>query len=164
MRLPRLRLRFSIRWLLVLIAATATLCYVLFVRPTVMSYRFVNAIEHRDYAAAVSLLRLDTYPYSGRLPPLNHTESIDYAYAEVLPRDWSDIWAMQRRLILRVRRHDDRDARYIEWTEDWDVVAHINGLEIVVMNADSVRFNAKGYGLRTNASSRQRDGAAENID
>jgi hypothetical protein len=142
-----MRPRFTIRWLLVLIAATATLCYVLFVRPTVLAHHFVKTIEHRDYAAAVSLLRHDTYPYSGRIPPLNDAESIDYAYAEVLPRDWSDIWALHRRLILRVRRHDDDDGRRIEITEDWDVLAHVNGLEIVVTQADSVRFTPDGKGL-----------------
>jgi hypothetical protein len=128
MRLPRLQLRFSIRWLLVLIAATATLCYVLFVRPTVMAYRFVEAIEQREYATARGLLRLDNYRY-GILPPLSDTESINFAYAEVLPREWSDIWALQRRLILRIRRHDDSDRRHIEWTHDWDVVARINCLD-----------------------------------
>jgi hypothetical protein len=137
MRLPRPRLRFSIRWLLVLIGATATLCYVLFVRPTVLAYRFVGDIAQRDYAAAIQLLNnspLETPP------PLNDTKSITFSYAEVLPREWSDIWSLKRRLILRVRRQDDDDGRHIEWTEDWDVVAYIHGLEVVVVQADSVRF------------------------
>jgi hypothetical protein len=143
MRVPSIRLRFSIRWLLVLIAASATLCYVLFVRPTVVAHRFVKAIERRDYSTALGAL-LKSWPYSGIRPPLNDIESISYAYAEVLPRDWSDIWALQHRLILRIRRQDDRDGRHIEFTEDWDVIAHINGLEIVVMQADSVRFAPNG--------------------
>jgi hypothetical protein len=144
MRLPRLRLRFSIRWLLVLIAATATLCYVLFVRPTVVAHRFVEVIKHRDYTAARGLL-LRRWPH-GIKPPLSDTESITFAYAEVLPREWGDIWALQRRLILRIRRHDDSGGRHVEWTRDWDVIAHVHGLEIT-MQADSVRFTPDGKGL-----------------
>ena len=149
MRLPRIRLRFSIRWLLVLIAATATLCYVLFVRPTVVAHNFVETIKHRDYATARGLLRHGHYPYSDirLLPPLNDTESISFAYAEVLPREWSDIWALQCRLILRIRRQEDRDGRHIEFTEDWDVVAHVNNLEVVVAQADAVRFAPDGRRL-----------------
>jgi hypothetical protein len=146
MRLPRIRLRFSIRWLLVLIAATAALCYVLFVRPTVVAHRFVKTIERRDYSTALGAL-LKSWPYSGIRPPLNDTESISFAYAEVLPREWSDIWSLQRRLILRIRRQDDRDGRHIEFTEDWDVVAYVNKLEVVVTQADSVRFTPNGTGL-----------------
>jgi hypothetical protein len=146
MRLPRPRLRFSIRWLLVLIAATAALCYVLFVRPTVMAHRFVEAVKHRDYATARGLLRLDNYRY-GILPPLSDTESISFAYAEVLPQEWSDIWSLQRRLILRIRHQDDSDGRHLEFTEDWDVVAHVRTLELVIMQADSVRFTPSGKRL-----------------
>ena len=143
MRSGRMRPRFTIRWLLVLIAAVATLCYVLFVRPTVMAYRFVEAIEQRDYAAARGLL-LDNWP-PGVTPPLNDSETINYAYvyAEVLPQDWSDIWALRRRLILRIRHHDP-NGRRLEWTHDRDVVAHVHGLEIVVVQADFVRFRPSG--------------------
>jgi hypothetical protein len=148
MRLPRIRLRFSIRWLLVLIAAMAALCYVLFVRPTVVAHRFVEAIKHRDFATARSLLRLESYEYGIPVPlTLNDTESISFAYAEVLPREWSDIWSLQRRLILRLRCHDDSDGRRIEWTQDWDVVAHVHALKPVIMQADSVRFSPNGRQL-----------------
>jgi hypothetical protein len=137
-----MRPRFTIRWLLVLVAALATLCYVLFVRPTVMAYRFVEAIEQRDYSAAKVLLHSNR---PNRItPPLEDTESINFAYAEVLPREWSDIWALQRRLILRIRRQDDDDGRHIEWTEDWDVVARVNRLEVVIVQADAVRFKPSG--------------------
>jgi hypothetical protein len=142
MRFGRMRPRFTIRWLLVLVAALATLCYVLFVRPTVMAYRFVEAIEQRDYSAAKVLLHSNR---PNRItPPLEDTESINFAYAEVLPREWSDIWALQRRLILRIRRQDDDDGRHIEWTEDWDVVARVNRLEVVIVQADAVRFKPSG--------------------
>jgi hypothetical protein len=149
MRLPRIRLRFTIRWLLALIAASATLCYVLFVRPTVVAHRFVEAIKQRDYATARSLFRPDS-DLSGILSPLSGTESISFAYAEVLPQEWSDIWALERRLILRIRRQDDRDGRHIEFTEDWDVVAHIRALELDIMQADSVRFTPNGRRLILN--------------
>ncbi|HJQ80540.1 MAG TPA: hypothetical protein VJ828_11320 [Lacipirellulaceae bacterium] len=144
MRLPRIRPQFSIRWLLVLIAASATLCYVFFVRPTVMAYRFVEVIEQRDYTTARGLLRFDHYPYAGIL---YDTESISFAYAEVLPRDWNDIWALQRRLILRIRRQVNSDGRHLEFTEDWDVVAHINELKVLVAQANSVRFTPDGKEL-----------------
>jgi hypothetical protein len=156
-----MRPRFTVRWLLVFIAASATLCYVLFVRPTVVAYRFVTAIERRDYAAANGLL-LHNWRY-GITPPLRNTESITFAYAEVLPREWSDIWALRRRLILRIRRKDNSDGRHIEWTRDWDVVAHVRGLEIVVMQADSVRFTPKGDGLIINAPPRRRDATAKDF-
>jgi hypothetical protein len=119
---------------------------VLFVRPTVVAHRFVKAIERRDYSTALGEM-LKSWPYSGIRPPLNDTESIRFAYAEVLPREWSDIWALERRLILRIRRQDDRDGRHIEFTEDWDVVAHVSGMEVVATQADSVRFTPDGKGL-----------------
>jgi hypothetical protein len=122
-----MRPRFSIRWLLVLIAALALCCYVLFVRPTVIAHRFVDAIKHRDLETAQGLL-LNNWPH-GITPPLDASESIEFVYAEVLPRDWNDIWALQRKLILRVRRRDDRDGLYIQWTSDTDLVAHINGVK-----------------------------------
>jgi hypothetical protein len=139
MRFRSIRPRFTIRWLFVLIAGTATLCYVLFVRPTVLAYRFVNAIEQRDYATARGLLWLDNSSY-GITPPLNDSESISFAYAEVLPQDWRDIWALQRRLIFRIRRRDDSGGRHIEWTRDWDVIAHVHRLEPGFKSADFVNF------------------------
>jgi hypothetical protein len=124
MRLPRVRLRFSIRWLLVLIAASATLCYVLFVRPTVVAHRFVNAVAAGDYETVESLL-------GHRLVVLKtDSQLIDRVYAEVLPREWNDIWSLRRRLLVRVSLYEDKDGRHIEWTEDINLAAHINGVII----------------------------------
>ena len=130
MRLPDMRLRFSIRWLLVLIAAAATLCYVLFVRPTVLAHRFVDAVKGGDYETAKSLL-LDEDKNVWVFRRSQAAISLDRLYAEVLPHEWSDIWRLRRRLLLRPSFHEDSDSRHIEWTEDLDLVSHIHGLQIV---------------------------------
>jgi hypothetical protein len=128
-----MRPRFSIRWLLALFAASASVCYVLFVRPTTLAHRFVEAVAERDFDTVESLLghRLAVFK--------TDSQSVDRVYAEVMPRDWSDIWALRRRLLLRVSFHEDKDGRHIEWVEDTDLVAHINGVKLV-FEADDPLF------------------------
>ena len=134
-----MRLRFSIRWLMVLVAAMALVCYVLFVRPAVLAQRLVNAVHSRDYETAKSLvLNTDAWPLNNQ--SVDGELSVDSAYAEVLPRDWSDIWALRQRLILRVLRRDNSNGRQIRWAEDCDMLARVHGVQIVVAHADYVRF------------------------
>jgi hypothetical protein len=122
-----MRLRFSLRLVFVAATLVAIALYWFIVRPTAMANLFTTAVRERDYATARSLLHDDFWAL---LPqPKSLTESIDLVYAEVLPREWSDIWHCQRRIILRVGRHADGIGRHVEWTEDTDVVAHINSLE-----------------------------------
>jgi hypothetical protein len=132
-----MRPRFSVRLLLIVFAVLAVVCYVLLARPTLMAERFASAVNNRDYGAAHSLLRDQRFwrrssffaiytPQSAT--PTSKTVLI---YAEVLPREWSDIWSFQRRLIFRVALVDDNDGRHVEWTEDTEMVAHIDGLEVV---------------------------------
>jgi hypothetical protein len=118
------------------IAASATLCYVLFVRPTVMAHRFVEAVAARDFDTVESLL-------GHRLVVLKtDSQSVDRVYAEVLPREWSDVWALQRRLLLRISFHEDKEGRHIEWTEDTEYVADINSVKLVPMFDDDTLFGA----------------------
>jgi hypothetical protein len=131
-----MRPRFSIRLLLLLIAVVAATCYVLLVRPTEIAKRFVAAVNERDHLAAKSLLPKRDF-WSGRdfiaisnPPSKSEPTRIVSVYAEILPRDWSDIWSFQRRVIFRAGFHDDRDGRHIEWTEDTQLVARFNGLKM----------------------------------
>jgi hypothetical protein len=87
----------------------------------------VNAINKRDYYAAGSFLSehmsLDLLrPVSGR--------SITFLYAEVLPREWRDIWSFQRRFIFRVGFKDTTNGRHVEWIEDTQMVAFIDGVAV----------------------------------
>ena len=123
-----MRLRFSIRLLLGIVTLSAIGLYVLFVRPTVVANRFVRLIQQGDYDAAYRL-------FWGPTPQIFHdsdpNHSIDWVYAEVLPREWSDIWAFRRRVLLRLSFHDDMNGRHVEWRENSDIVARIITTEIV---------------------------------
>src|SRR5436190_595734 len=122
-----MRLRFSLRLVLVIITLSALALYWFLVRPTENAYRFVAAVEAHDYETARRLLQSDFWAF---LPqPKDRTTTIDLVYAEVLPREWSDIWRCRRRLILRVNCHDDTYGRHVEWTNDNDVVSRSRGVE-----------------------------------
>ncbi len=132
-----MRPRFSIRLLLLVITVLAATCYVLLVRPTVIAKRFVAAVNERDQLAAQSLLPRRDF-WIGREflaisnpPGKDETARLVFVYAEVLPREWNDICSFERRIIFRAGFHDDRGGRHIEWTEDTQLVARCNGLEMV---------------------------------
>lgn len=127
-----MRLRFSLRLLFVVVALSAFALYGLFVRPTVLAERFVDAVQQRDFATADSLLAGNDF-WAFKRPP---NGEINRIYAEVMPRQWSDIWRFQRRIILRVVRREDKDGGHVEWTEDTDVVAGIRSLKIVYADSD----------------------------
>ena len=128
-----MRLRFSLRLILVGITLAALALYWLFVRPTQLANRFVAAIKARDYETARSLLHEDFWAFPPQTPL-----RVDFIYAEVRPREWNDIWHLQRRLILRVACHtDESNGQHIEWTDDTDVVARILGLEIILPTGDN---------------------------
>lgn len=124
-----MRLRFSLRLAFVVTAVAAIALYMLYVRPTAIAKRFVTAIEQRDLETAKSCFHdQNLWVFDRGFRP---TASVDLIYAELLPREWADIWACRRRIIFRVAYHEDTDGRHIEWTQDTDVVAHINGLHAV---------------------------------
>ena len=132
-----MRPRFSVRLLLLFITVLAATCYVLLVRPTVIAKRFVAAVNERNQLAAQSLLPNRDF-WIGREflaisnpPEKDETARLVFVYAEVLPREWNDICAFQRRIIFRASFHDDRNGRHIEWTEDTQLVAHFNGMKEV---------------------------------
>jgi len=124
-----MRPRFSVRLLLLTVALLAIGFYALFVRPTVVADRFVNLIEQGDYDAAYKF-------FWGASPQTFHerepNQSVERVYAEVLPREWSDIWTFQRRILLRLHFHDDMGGRHVDWTEDSDIVVRIITTEIAV--------------------------------
>jgi hypothetical protein len=132
-----MRPRFSIRVLLVVFAVLATVCYVLFARPTVIAERFVTAVMGRDYRAAQSLIQYRDVRSLEVVFGVNNslgrrsTTRIVLIYAEVLPREWTDLWSFQRRVIFRVALEDDSEGRHTEWTEDTRLVAGPRGLEVV---------------------------------
>jgi hypothetical protein len=132
-----MRPRFSVRWLLLAFAVLAAVCYLLFERPTVIAERFVAAVHQRDYATAQALLQRPHLWSGGESFALYVPRSREKSartvlmYAEVLPREWSDIWRFQRRVIFRAALQDDSDGRHIEWSEDTQMVAHVGGLEVV---------------------------------
>jgi hypothetical protein len=129
-----MRPRFTIRLALVSIAILAASSYVLFVRPSNLAQEFVNAVNQRDYSQAESLLKTENssprslftfYP-----TPVEFSKSTTMIYAEVLPREWRDIWSFQRRFILRVAFKDTTNGRLVEWVEDTQMVAFIDGVDL----------------------------------
>jgi hypothetical protein len=132
-----MRPRFSVRLLLVIVALLAAACYVLLVRPSVIAARFVTAVNNRDYRLAESLLK-PKFPTGVNLvahytaPSPNPQIKTVLIYAEVMPREWSDIWLFQRRVIFRAALHDDTEGRHVEWVEDTRLVAGVDGVRIVL--------------------------------
>jgi hypothetical protein len=127
-----MRPRFSLRWLLIGFTIVSVAFYVAIIRPTAMAQRFVVAIERNDFDAAHSLLREDDRRISiaaGKLR--DRVGPIDRMFIEIFPRNWQDLWACQRRLLLRTARHDDTNGRYVDWTEDTEIVAGIAGLQVI---------------------------------
>lgn len=132
-----MRPRFSIRLLLVVVALLAVALYILFVRPTTVAERFVDAVNERDFDTARSLL-IDQDFWLFRDDPTSVPKSVQRVYAEIVPREWSDIWSLQRRILLRVIHQDRSNGRRVDWTEDTDVVAYINGVEVIVYDVVSL--------------------------
>ena len=132
-----MRLRFSVRVLLVAVALLAASCYLLFVRPSLLAERFVAAVNARDYRVAESLLKPQRFRSGANLvayytsPSAEPTTKAVLIYAEVLPREWNDIWSFRRRVIFRVAFHDDADGRHIEWAEDTRLVVGFDGVRAV---------------------------------
>jgi hypothetical protein len=108
-----------------------------FARPTVIAERFVAAVKARDFRVAELLLKPQRFRSGANLiayymsPSAEPTTKAVLIYAEVLPREWSDIWSFQRRVIFRVAFHDDTDGRHIEWAEDTRLVAGFDGVRAV---------------------------------
>jgi hypothetical protein len=118
-------MRFSLRVLFIAVTLSAAMLYWCVARPTILANRFVSAVNNRDFQSARKLLP-DFWPFNMRpeAPPL------DMIYAEVFPREWTDLQMFQRRLIVRVGRHHDTRGQHVEWAEDTDIVARPQGLEI----------------------------------
>jgi hypothetical protein len=117
--------RFSLRLVFFAFTLSAAVLYWCIARPTILANRFVAAVNNHDFASAKALLP-DFWlfnPRSGATPP-------DMVYAEVFPREWTDLQMFQRRIILRVGRHRDTHGQHVEWTEDTDMVARPQGLEV----------------------------------
>lgn len=91
-----MRPRFSLKWLLVLIAIAGFGFYTFFVRPTATAKKFIKLVESGDYEGAESLC-------------LSHF-SIDLRFhsndalveAKLEPRTWLDVLRTQRRVDIRI--------------------------------------------------------------
>jgi hypothetical protein len=126
------RPRFSLRLVLVAFALLSVLLYVLIIRPTTLANRFVDAVGRRDYDAAQALMS-NAGEWDGVVNPPQVFKA-DRVYAELMPREWEDVWSCERRIVLRVARHNDRNENYVDWTEDTDVVAHPHGLKVQMLD------------------------------
>lgn len=125
-----MRPRFSLRIALGLTALVSVALYVFIVRPSVIANRFVAAIGQKDFEAAQGLLvnerewRRVVDPDVSGMP--------DRIYAELMTREWQDVLRAQRRIVLRLSRHNNFRGNFVDWTEDFDVTARPRGLEIMV--------------------------------
>jgi hypothetical protein len=119
-------MRFSLRLLLVAFGIFAVLLYVFIVRPTVIAEKFIVAVSRQDFDAAKVLVKGE---YSWRrLVEQANLPQPDHVYADLIPREWQDIWRGRRRIVLRVARHNDYRGGHVEWTEDTEIIAGIRGL------------------------------------
>lgn len=94
-----MRPRFSLRLLMIAVTLLAIACYWFFVRPTAIAQRFVSAVGEKNYQQAESLcFDVDSKFLSETLDKIGNAE----VQVEIQPRDWQDIWKLQRRMILKV--------------------------------------------------------------
>src|SRR5690349_11127272 len=92
MQVPRLRI--SLRRLLIGFTVLSIAFYVVFVRPTTLADRFSKAIQEGDIKGAASLAgSIDESTIES-----NYSDPV--TTAEVLPRNWSDIWRCRRRVTV----------------------------------------------------------------
>jgi hypothetical protein len=115
---------FSLRGLMLVTAVVAIGTYWFVVRPTAIANRFVTAVEKTDFDGAKSLMGDDEILSTGS--KLNRR--VDRIYAEVLPREWEDIWRSQRQIILQFACHEDKEGAHVEWTEDYELIADPSGI------------------------------------
>ena len=121
-----MHLRFSLRLVLLVFALLALVLYTYVVRPTAVANEFVAAVMREDFPAARQLI-VGPHDWVGVVEPAD-APSPDSIYAEVLPRDWGDLWRGRRRVIFRIARHNDVRGGHTEWTEDTDVIAGPRGV------------------------------------
>jgi hypothetical protein len=117
--------------LLIGIAVVAAGLYVSVVRPTTLARRFASAADRGDFVALNALLQEKHWKIQrldGKLS--DRVGTIDHVYVEVIPWEWADLWHLRRRLIFRTARHTDDGSRYVDWTEDDEVVAGVFGFSL----------------------------------
>jgi|tagenome__1003787_1003787.scaffolds.fasta_scaffold20760893_1 hypothetical protein len=124
-RFPK-RVHFSLRGLLVATAFVAIGTYWFVVRPSMIANRFVIAMTKEDYETAQSMyIDKEIWP----LAQGPHSATVDNIYAELLPREWGDIWRGRRRILLTYHYQDVKDGRQVDWTTASDLVAKPYGIE-----------------------------------
>ncbi len=122
-----MRLRFSLRLVFALITLSAIALYCFVVRPTMLAQKFVVAVSRQDYGAAKQLMIGEAT--WRRIVEQHNFPAPDRIYAELVPREWQDVWRGRRRILFRVARHNDFRGAHVEWTEDTDFVAGARGLD-----------------------------------
>jgi hypothetical protein len=60
----------------------------------------------------------------------NWAGSVDRMNAEVVPREWADVWKCQRRILVHVTSHGDDSGKRIECITDFDLTASPSGLKV----------------------------------
>lgn len=126
-----MRPRFSLRMFLIAFTVATVALYVTVVRPDKMADRFVVAAMQQNNEAVERLMsdEQSTVEWNHAVGR-EQSSKLDRVYAEVLPREWQDLWRAQRRIILRTARHSNQNSNFVDWTEDTDVVAAVRGLQI----------------------------------
>src|SRR4051812_5073010 len=123
-----IRPRFSIRLLLIVVSISAIACYWLFVRPTVLAERFVVAIRDRDLKKAKSLFVADSPDVLADDKSRGGAGTVVDMDADLLPREWNEIWKRQRRITLNSVFYKDGDKTNGTWTQQAEIVVTANGL------------------------------------
>lgn len=118
--------RFSLKWLLIAFAILGVALYVAFIRPTALANRFVFLVDHDESQKAESLFIEPRKPFDsgfGELPP-------PVVRANLLPRTWEDVFAMQRRLEVKVTwsRSPSNDPNAFQFSTRFRATAGFFGL------------------------------------
>jgi hypothetical protein len=122
-------MRFSLRLLFFVITLMAVALYLFVVRPTTLAQKYVDAVSRLDYDTAKKMM-IGDFPWS-RIVEQSNLPDPDHIYAEIMPREWQDMWRGRRRIIFRVARHNDYRGAHVEWTEDTDIISSARGVKAI---------------------------------
>jgi hypothetical protein len=130
--------KFSLRTLLAIITVVAAALYVIVARPTLLAQWFVFAVSQQEYERASAMMRSRSAWV--RVVRPHDSEKADRVYAELQPREWSDVWSCRRRIRVTVSRHSNNNGGYVDWTEDSEFVALPLGLDVLFPAALNINW------------------------
>ncbi len=126
-----MKVRFSLRVILVATAILSVLLYAGVVRPSYLANRFVAAVNDQDMDSVDAFLNNEEWRAVTNVGlTRDRATRTDHIYADLFPRDLGDWVGCRRRIVLRIARHMDTNGQHVEWSEDIDLVSRATGIRV----------------------------------